>query len=145
MHRETPEPRAPLWLSLFPTEPGRRSQLVLGGHAHNLIISLPLLSIYRRGIEIVVGGTVRAYISNLMVPPQRILHALSLTLLPCSSSSAFVSGTFFFLRPSPSYITLPRSLSSSFISLSHYSTMAYQVLIFAPFTCFCSTFYGIPR
>lgn len=143
MYRETPEPRAALWRSLsFPRNPVAVPNLFL---AVTHIISLLLLSIYRRGIEIVAGGSMRAYISNLMVPPQRILYALSLTLLPSSSSSAFVSGTFFFLRPSPSYITLPRSLSCSSISLSHYSTMAYQVLIFAPFTSFCCTFYGIPR
>lgn len=144
MYRETPEPRAPLWLFLsFPRNPVAVPNLYL---AVTHIFSRRLLSIYRRGIEIVVGGTVRAYISNIMVPPQRILYALSLTLLPSSSSSAFVSGAFSFLRPSPSYITLPRSLSSSSsISLSHYSTMPYQVLIFAPFTCFCSTFYGIRR
>ncbi|PRQ33718.1 putative 2',3'-cyclic-nucleotide 3'-phosphodiesterase [Rosa chinensis] len=60
-----------------------------------------------------------------MPPPHRILSALSLTLPP-SSSSAFVSGTFLFRRSSPSYITPPRSFSSSSsISLSH-STMPYS-------------------
>nr|XP_011468023.1 PREDICTED: uncharacterized protein LOC105352482 [Fragaria vesca subsp. vesca] len=56
-----------------------------------------------------------------MLPPHRILCALSITL----PSSAFVSGTFFFLRSSSSSssalcATLPRSFSSSI------STMPYS-------------------